>query len=182
MMDRDRYFATYYAYGEPKQEPRFLYSRYNLQLKYHTKDPRQIVAGRIEELTRYGYRPSDEKLSRDEQRAAVLCDYLDALLPTYRQRVLDAGLGLPNIESLSTDWEPSGIPADRDLTPVVHMLNNFCNNLDLCMAHIQNLQQLVLPDYLTAWIQAINTALEHDHASYIRLCQLLTAQAGGPLT
>lgn len=182
MMDRDRYFATYYAYGEPKQEPRFLYSRYNLQLKYHTKDPRQIVAGRMEELTRYGYRPSDEKLSRDEQRAALLCDYLDALLLTYRQRILDVGLGLPDIGPLPMGWEPSDIPADRDLTPVVHMLNNFCNNLNLCMAYIQDLQQLVLPDYLTAWIQAINTALEHDHASYIRLYQLLTAQVGGPLT
>ena len=181
-MDRDRYFATYKAYGEPKQEPRFLYSRHNLQLKYHTDDPREIVAGRMEELTRYGYNPSDGELSRDEQRAALLCDYVDALLPTYRQRIIDAGIGLPNMGSLSTDWEPSGIPADRDLTPVVCMLNNFCSNLNLCTARMQDLQHLELPDYLTAWAQSIHTALEHDHTIYIRLSQLLTAQIGGPLT
>ena len=182
MMDRDRYFATYRAYGEPNQKPRFLFSRHNLQLKYHTEDPKQIVACRMSELTRYGYSPADGELSRDEQRAALLCDYLDALLPTYRQRVFFFFFGLPDIRSLSMDWEPSNIPAGRDITPVVRMLNNFCNNLDLCMAYIQDLQQLVLPDYLTAWIQAIGTALEHDHSSYIRLCQLLTAQIGGPLT
>lgn len=174
----DRYFATYEAYGEPKKEPIFLYSRHNLQLKYETNDPKKIVKGRIRELERYGYNALDRELSRDEKRAALFLDYLDALLQTYRQRVQHMECGIAYIGGLHSDWCPKIDINNQDPDTMIRMLDNFCMNIELCMTLIQDLQDAALPDFLLAWKDALSEMMENDHGIYICLTRSLIVQAG----
>lgn len=74
------------AYG-PKKEPRFLYSKHNLHLKYGTESAFEILASRMLTLKEFGYNPSERALTSEEKEAARTLDYADALLRTYDDRV-----------------------------------------------------------------------------------------------
>lgn len=173
----NKYIATYEAFGEPKKEPWFLYSRHNLHLKYETKDPIAIVNGRMIKLEQYGYSPLDGELSQEEKQVALFLDYLDALLQTYRLRVQYPNFGISYIGSLDTDWAPKIDPSNKDLKPMIQMLTNFCRSMELCMDLIKALNKLDLPQFLIDWKQELNEALEHDHGFYICVSRNLIKQA-----
>lgn len=94
------------AYG-PKKEPRFLYSKHNLHLKYGTESAFEILASRMLTLKEFGYNPSERALTSEEKEAARTLDYADALLRTYDDRVTAAAEHTPYLDSLNSRMEPN---------------------------------------------------------------------------
>ena len=114
------------AYG-PKKEPRFLYSKHNLHLKYGTESAFEILASRMLTLKEFGYNPSERALTSEEKEAARTLDYADALLRTYDDRVTAAAEHTPYLDSLNSRMEPNcDWPEPTDPREMCKMLAHFC--------------------------------------------------------
>lgn len=163
-------YAKFYrqeAYGAPK-EPKFLYSKHNLQVKYGTTDPKEILIGRLQILKGHGYDPNERGLNSAEKEATVTLDYLEALLQTYRVRVQMPVFAEPYTESLYSNWKPAGLWGDDlDPKPMIKMLTNFCASMEICQLIISDYREDHWADFIRAWHNKVCHELEHDHDFYV---------------
>lgn len=154
------------AYGT-KKDPDFLYSRHNLQMKYGTKKPFEILARRIQTLKEFGYDPNERPLTPEEKEAARTLDYMDALLRVYDERVNAAAERRPYLESLDSSWEPRcDWPEFSDPRPMCQMLSYFCASMEIAQLVINEYRDEIYPEFIQAWYRDVNEKLNMDHFHY----------------
>jgi hypothetical protein len=93
-------------------------------------------------------------------------------------RLIASVFDIWNVGDLHSDWCPKIDMNNQNPDAVIHMLDNFCVNIELCMTLIQDLQDATLPDFLLAWKNTLSEMMENDHGIYICLTRSLIVQAG----
>lgn len=155
------------AFGAHK-EPKFLYSRHNLHMKYETLNPEEILIGRLDALKKYGYDLADRDLTDEEKDAALTLDYLDALLQTIRLRVQRPLLGEVYVGSLFSTWTPSvPISSELDPAPMYQMLTRFCIWIEECQKIVSTYRNKKWADFIRAWHNQLMQDIKHDYGFYI---------------
>ncbi|WP_289026686.1 hypothetical protein [uncultured Flavonifractor sp.] len=168
------------AYGPQTGEMRFLFSHHNLQMKYQTRDPKVILNGRLQVLKRYGYDPAERQLTPQERELALILDYTEALLATYRVRAQLPAFAITFGDSMSVEWDESDFKgAGTDPRAMARMLTNFCRDIELSRLLLPSPREAWLPDFLKKWCEKVKAEMEHDHQFYICWRRHILLDIGG---
>lgn len=158
------------AFGPYDMLPKEVYSKHNLELKYETKNPAAIVAGRIKTAIGFGYDPAKCALTQDDKETMLTLDYLDALFGTYRIRVLYGMQNEKYMDSLNSEWTWQNVMEKEWVSrSAPRMLGNFMRTMSTAQLWLENLIETPIPEFIKEWSKELLRQIEEDTNFYNKL-------------
>jgi len=166
----ERTGANLEAFGPRSAQPKEFYSKHNLEVKYQTRSAVKIYFGRLETAKKYGYDANAYSLTVADKVAMLHLDYLDALLMSYRERVIKGLTNQPYMENLHSDWNWKNVlEKEWNSRPAPRMLSNFTKTMTSGDLLLEGLLAQKLPEFIKLWAKDLQAQLKFDRAFYVRL-------------
>lgn len=158
------------AFGPYDMLPKEVYSKHNLELKYETRNPATIVAGRTRTAISFGYDPAKHTLTQDNKETMLTLDYLDALFGTYRIRVLYGMQNEKYMDSLNSEWTWQNV-MEKEWTSrsAPRMLGNFMRTMSTAELWLENLIDTPVPKFIEVWSKELLRQIREDTKFYTKL-------------
>lgn len=155
------------AFGPRSLEPREIYSKHNLELKYETRNAAAIVAGRLATAIDYGFRSEDGPMSEEDKSTMLTLDYMDALFGTYRIRTLYGVQNERYMSILNSEWTLENVLANEWLSRAApNMFRNFLNTMSTCKLWLKKAIEEDTPKFLQLWAGDLLTQIDRDTEFY----------------